>query len=106
MAEVHREQWVTGSYLLDEGDDGEEEGDEEEGNEEEANKEEEGGDEEDLKQYLEKAEKVDQNFDKMINDQIQTGDIQMKVGRSTKWVMWHTPKWVTKVKAIPFVDIT
>ena len=83
MAEVHQQQGAAANYPLDEEEDDEEEDEEEEGDEDDLEEDEE--EELDLEERLEKKE--DPDFDEMIGEQIQAGNIKLKVGRSTKWVM-------------------
>ena len=58
-----------------------------------------------MERLMEDEEKQkDPNFDEMIDEQVQVGNIQLKVCRSIKLVMW----WFQagkKLKSLSFVDI-
>ena len=96
FAQVHAVEGAEGgevSYLLDDDPEDEEDDEDEEDEEEE------------LERLLEEEEKKqDPNFDQMIDEQVQAGNIWLKVRRSIKRVMrrFQVDK---KLKALSFVDI-
>ena len=85
-AQVHQPEWATGGYPLDKEED--QEDDEEEDEEGEGDEENEEEEDLDLEEQLERKE--DPDFDEIIDEQIQAGNIKLKVGRSTKRVMQRT----------------
>ena len=89
QAQVHQPEGATGGYPLDEEEDqDDDEEEDEEGDYEEGEEEEEEEEDLDLEEQLERKE--DPDFDEIIDEQIQAGNIKLKVGRSTKRVMWRT----------------
>ena len=86
QAQVHQPEGATSGYLLDEEEDQEDDEEEdEEGEEGEGDEENEEEEDLDLEEQLERKE--DPDFDEIIDEQIQAGNIKLKVGRSTKRVM-------------------
>ena len=100
MADVHAVEGAVGGeqdYPLDNEDDEEDDDEDDEEDEED--------EEEDMEKLMEQEEKQkDLDFDEMIHEQVRAGNIQLKVRRSIKWVMWQFQVG-KKLKALSFVDI-